>query len=132
MPRITRAALRSQEGQEEAINAASVPLPSTPKLKGRAPLGETSGNSVAAPTNVNTPEESVAAAKKGPGKGKKRNATKKAIKPKNIETEEFVVEVIEDDKQSQTSSAAEEACKNLMEENSGVSLSFVLHDYGWR
>jgi hypothetical protein len=132
MPRITRAALRSQEGQEEAVNAASVPLPSTPKLKGRAPLGETSGNSVAASHNINTPEESMAAAKKGPGKGKKQNATKKASKPNKIQSEEPIVEVIEDDKQSQTSSAAEEACRSLLEENSGVFPPFVLHDYDLR
>lgn len=132
MPRITRAALRSQEEQEEMDIAACVPLPLTPNLKVRAPLGETSGNSAAAPKIVNTSEETMAAAKKGPGKGKKGNATKKATKQKKNKARGATMEVIEDDNQSQTSSAAEEACKDLLNGDSGALYPFVLHIYGLR
>lgn len=117
MPRVTRAALRSQEMQEETDTAASVPLPLTPKPKARAPLGETSGNTAAAQENVHTSEENKAAVKKGPGKGKKTGA-RKATKPNQSQEERSTVEVIEDDNQSQTSSAAEEACKHLL--NGGI------------
>lgn len=118
MPRVTRAALRSQEPQEESVVAASVPLPMTP-IKGRVPLGETSGNTVAVPEIVNE-ENMAAAAKKGPGKGKKGIAPRKATKPKKAKVEKSEVEVLEDDNQSQTSSAAEEACKDLLREDFGL------------
>jgi len=132
MPRVTRAALRSREEQEETDIAACVPLPLTPKLKGRAPLGETSGNSAAAPVILNTFEETMAAAKQGPGKGNKGNATKKATKQKKNQAREPTVEVIEDDNQSQTSSAAEEACKDLLKGDFRGCYPFVLRIYGLR
>lgn len=126
MPRVTRAALRSQEEQVETDIAARAPLPLTPNLKVRTPLGETSGNSAAAPKIVSTADETMAAAKKGPGRGKKGNATKKATKQKRNKAGGPTVEVIEDDDQSQTSSAAEEACKDLLKGDSGVFYPFVL------
>jgi len=119
MPRITRAALRAQE-QEETDEASSVPLPVTPKPNGRTPLGETSGNTATAPEIVNNPEETMAAAKKGPGEGKNGNATKKDTKQKKNKVEDPTVEVIEDDNQSQASSAAEEACKDLLKGGFGM------------
>ena len=115
MPRVTRAALRSQEE-----DPASVPLPLTP-IKGRAPLGEASGNTLAEPQTLNNPEDTMAAGKKG----KKGKATKKTTEQSKVK--EPAVEVMEDDNQSQTSSAAEEACKDLLKETPGILYSVPSH-----
>ncbi|KAL6715091.1 hypothetical protein ACLMJK_007352 [Lecanora helva] len=111
MPRVTRAVLRSQEIHEDA---ASVPLPLTP-IKGRTPLGETAGNASVIPEMIDTGEGTMTGTEKGPGKGKKGKASKNATKKKKANKEEPMVEVLEDDNQSQTSSAAEEASKDLIE-----------------
>ena len=116
MPRVTRAALRSQELQEDPT---LVPLPLTP-IKGRTPLGEVAGNQSAQPVTVDTDGATIEPAKKGPVKGKKGNAKKQASKHNKAEKEQTSVEVLEDDNQSQNSSAAEEASKDLMGEMSGI------------
>ena len=108
MPRVTRAALQSQEAHDDP---ASIPLLLTP-IKGRVPLGETAGNINAEPTTVYASENEMAAVKKGPGKSKKGNA-RKTNKAKKDKTTASHVEILEDENQSQTSSAAEEASKDL-------------------
>ena len=116
MPRVTRA--RTAEIQEESDLAASTPLPFTP-TRGRAPLGETSNNKVKEPELVNTSEEKMVPAKKI--KGKKGNSTKKASKQKKEKNGEPGMEVLEDGNESTTSSAVEEACKDLLKDNPGLS-----------
>ena len=112
MPRLTRAALRSQELKEDP---ASIPLPVTP-TKGRVPLKETAGNTSAEPETVEESEDITAATETGPRKSKKGNVTKKAIKHQPSKDKERAVDVLEDDNISDISSAAEEACKDLLEE----------------
>ena len=123
MPRVTRAALRSQEPQD---NAALVPPPLTP-IKGRIPLGETAGNTNAEPEKVNPSDNNMAIAKKGSGKGKKGSTMKKAMKHKKSKVEEPEIEVLEDDVKSQTSSASEEACRDLLKHTLGAFDSTLSH-----
>ena len=118
MPRVTRAALRSMEQQDESDIAASTPLPQTP-FKGRVPLGDIAGNKGTESEIINTSEDQAAPTKKEAGKGKKGNAAKKA----NKQTKEMAlvhVEVMEDENQSVHSSAAEEASKNLKDDSQGM------------
>lgn len=117
MPRVTRAALRSVEQQDESDIAASTTLPQTP-IKGRVPLGETTGNEGAEIEACNTSEGLAAPAKKGTGKGKKGNAVKRANKHVREMAEEPRVEVLEDENQSMHSSAAEEASQDLLKDGS--------------
>ena len=117
MPRITRAALRSVEQQDGSDIAATIPLPQTP-IKDRVPLGETTGNKGAHREATNISENQAVPVKKGTGKGKKGNATKKANKKTKGEVEEVRVEVLEDESQSIHSSAAEEACQDLLKDGS--------------
>lgn len=117
MPRVTRAALRSNVMLEEAILAEQTPLSSTP-VKRRAPLGVITGNSE---ENVDKPAEvdgSGDVGKKVVLKGKKGRAPKKGKKCIQTVQNEVTLEVLEDDNQSATSSAVDEACEELIKENS--------------
>lgn len=126
MPRVTRAALRSQEIQEEADLAASTPLPLTP-IKARAPLGEISHNKVHEIEPVVNSEEQMGPAKKG--KGKKGKSVKKSTKQDKENKEQTDVEVLEDGNESSNSLAVEEACKDLLEDNLGIYPSnLCVHD----
>ena len=119
MPRVTRAALRSQELHADP---ASVPLPLTP-IKGRTPLGEASGNVAAEPSLEHEAEGVTAATKKGSRKGKKvtKKVVEKEVDQENSKMEKPVAEVLEDDNQSQSNSAADEACKDLLDERAGTT-----------
>ncbi|KAK0514190.1 hypothetical protein JMJ35_002807 [Cladonia borealis] len=116
MPRVTRAALRTQELQEESEIAASTPLPPTP-VKKRVPLGEISEN-VATEAQVAELEQKLVPAKKGSVRGKKANVAKKTNKQRKLKAMNAEPEVLEDDNESSTSSAVEEACQDLLQENS--------------
>ncbi len=118
MPRVTRAALRTQELQEESEIAASTPLPPTP-VKKRVPLSEISDN-VATEAQVAELEEKLVPAKKGSVRGKKANVAKKTNKQKKVKAMNAEPEVLEDDNESSTSSAVEEACQDLLKDNSGL------------
>ena len=119
MPRVTRAALRLNAAMLEETNlAASTPLPLTP-LPHRAPLGEITGNSEDVKAMVNDLEELVKARKKAPPKAKRGKVPKNEKKLALSAKSEASVEVIEDDNQSATSSAVDEACQELMKEPSG-------------
>lgn len=115
MPRVTRAALRLNAMLEDTNLAASTPLPLTP-LALRTPLGEISGNSEEVKAMVNNLEQLVKAQKKAPPKGRRgkvqNNDKKLALNARHEES----IEVIEDDNQSATSSAVDEACQDLMGE----------------
>lgn len=118
MPRVTRAALRTQELQEESEIAASTPLPPTPTKK-RVPLGEISDN-IATEVQAAELEEKMAPLKKGPGRSKKANAAKKGSKQRKVKDMETQVEILEDDNASETSSAVEEACQDLLKDSYGM------------
>ena len=120
MPRVTRAAIRMNAMLEQTNLAASTSLPPTPL---RAPLGEITGNAEEVKTMVNNLEELFKAQKKAPSKGRQGKVQKTE---KNIALNarrEGNIEVIEDDNQSATSSAVEEACQDLMKEPSGGKFS---------
>ena len=118
MPRVTRAALRTQELQEESETAASIPLPPTP-VKKRVPLGEISDN-VATEAQVAELEQKLVPAKKGSVRGKKAHVAKKTNKQKKVKAMNAEPEVLEDDNESSTSSAVEEACQDLLKDSSGL------------
>lgn len=117
MPRVTRAAMRSIEQHDGSDIATSTPLPQTP-IKGRVPLGEVAGNKGTETESTNPSEGQAVPAKKGPGKGKKGNTSKKANKQIREKTEEVRVEILEDENQSTNSSAAEEARQDLLKDGS--------------
>lgn len=117
MPRTTRAALRSKELLDESDIAASVPLPSTP-LKERAPLGEITNNKGTEPSMSTNSEFIDEPVKNKVKKGKKGRPAKKGAKRTKQEPD---AEVLEDDNQSSTSSAAEEACHDLKMDDKGKS-----------
>lgn len=113
MPRVTRAALRSQVLLDEVDLAISTPLPSTPRI--RVPLGEIAANT----EDIKNPFVGLSKTKKKqPAKGK-RKVAKKAKKQSDSKVEDQSVEILEDDNQSTTSSAVDEACQYLMQEVSG-------------
>lgn len=116
MPTTTRAALRSTTILEDELGLAmSTALPATPP-KDREPLGEVAGNGSEDTVVV---EDVVQLEKKGGAKGKKAKRTKKGKKQPKIISEEATPEVLEDDDQSATSSAVEEACGDLLKPNAG-------------
>lgn len=125
MPRVTRAAMRSIEQHDGSDIATSTPLPQTP-IKGRVPLGEVAGNKGTETESTNPSEGQAVPAKKGPGKGKKGNTSKKANKQIREKTEEVRVEILEDENQSTNSSAAEEARQDLLKDGSQGMLPTVL------
>ncbi|KAL8798700.1 MAG: hypothetical protein Q9182_006451 [Xanthomendoza sp. 2 TL-2023] len=115
MPR-TRAALRSQASPDEAKLAATVPLPATPPVTRRSPLGEITGNKNEVPIAVDDPEE-ILKVNKGTGKGKKGQNSKKSKKDaQNLNNNESR-EVLPDENESETSTAVEDACQDLLDEH---------------
>lgn len=115
MPRITRAALRTNIVLDDEVNlATATPLPLTPQIE-RAPLGEIAGNPIGEVTSML--EVNLAKpVKKVTGKPKKAKAPRKEKKrPVQDETD---FEILEDDNQSSTSSAVEEACEELLRDHS--------------
>lgn len=111
MPRVTRAALRSNAVALDAVEVAAS-LPVTPR-KERAPLSEVAGNTVE-PTTVSSNHDDAKPKKKHPAKSKARQGTRKA---KNADTARE--EVLEDDSHSATSSAVEDACEELRKDPEG-------------
>ncbi|SLM34091.1 hypothetical protein LPUS_02768 [Lasallia pustulata] len=125
MPTTTRAALRSTTILEDELGLAmSTALPATPP-KDREPLGEVAGNGSEDTVVV---EDVVQLEKKGGAKGKKAKRTKKGKKQPKIISEEATPEVLEDDDQSATSSAVEEACGDLLKPNAGATNHIPMQD----
>ena len=118
MPRVTRNALRTAVIlEEEAQLAAATPLPTTPTIS-RTPLGEVAGNLYGEMVIGEEQDDVIKPAKKAAAKGRKAKGTKKGRKKNNAEKENEM-EIREDPYQSSASSAVEEACEDLMKENSG-------------
>lgn len=120
MPRVTRATVRLNAMLEETNLAASTPLPLTPFVHTlRPPLGEITGNSEDVKAMVSNLEELVKAQKKAPPKEGRRGNVQNNEKKVPVARRQESIEVIEDDNQSATSSAVDEACQDLMRESSG-------------
>ena len=129
MPRMTRAALRSMEQQDGSELTASPPLPQTP-IKGRVPLGEVAGNRGTDNEGTSASDEQVTPAKKETGKGQIGNNAKKANKQAKDKAEEVRVEILEDENQSVSSSAAEDARQDLLKDGSQGMLYIIEEAFG--
>lgn len=117
MPRVTRAALRTNAILEDEANvAAATPLPSTPTMN-RPPLGEVAGNIYGESTSQEELDGAVKLMTKVTPKGRKARNTKKTSKKNSVEKENKS-EVLEDEYQSSSSSAVEEAREELLKDNS--------------
>ncbi|KAL8926386.1 MAG: hypothetical protein Q9208_002929 [Pyrenodesmia sp. 3 TL-2023] len=120
MPRVTRAALQA---------AAAVPLPATPPVTKRVPLGEISGNQEDFPAVVEDPEQ-ILKANKGPGRGKKGKVTKKNKQHEEVANNAKPAGVLPDENESESSSAVDDACQDLLKHQpQDISqIQVVLHD----
>ena len=108
--------------EDEANVAAETPLPPTP-VQERTPLGEVTGNLFQEIIYGQDFEAAGKPAKKSAStKGRKAKAAK-GIKKGRVNLDDLLQEselgVVEDDDRSSTSSAVEEACRELMKESSG-------------
>ena len=127
MPRVTRAALRSNAAFQDSDLAVSVPLPLTP-CKERPPLGEIAGNALENSHPDSGSSETIKAQRRSAVEGKKGRAAKK-VKSKSKASNEDLVEVLEDDNRSASSSAVDEACEDLLKNEVSIgSLQYVLPD----
>lgn len=119
MPRVTRATAILED---EVNMAAETPLPSTPTTTtNRPPLGEIAQNVNADAMIAENLEVILKPTKKVTAKSKKTKGPKKGRKKVDADKEN-TAEVLEDDCQSATSSAVEEACEDLMSEHSGGTI----------
>ncbi|KAL8869932.1 MAG: hypothetical protein Q9174_003903 [Haloplaca sp. 1 TL-2023] len=113
---------------EDIAVAANTPVPATPPVTRRKALGEISGNQEGRPAAINGPEQSLKA-NKSRGKGKKGKGQKKAKKEihasENCASKE---EVLPDENESETSSAVEDACQDLLQEKPSGSSQMIIHD----
>ena len=116
MPRLTRAAMRANSALDDV--AASVPLPVSPYAGGgRRILGEITANQEDLNTSYNS--TATTATKKPTAKTKKAKGNKK-IKKRDAGQNLENCEVLEDENQSGSSSAVEDACEELRKENKGM------------
>lgn len=123
MPRLTRAAMRAQPSPDDSAVAAAVALPATPPVIKRTPLGEISGNQEELPTPVEDPEQ-ILKTNKGPGKGRKAKVTKKSKGQDESGQNGKAASVLPDEIESETSSAVDDACQDLLkEQHEGTSAS---------
>ncbi|KAL9119198.1 MAG: hypothetical protein Q9187_004251 [Circinaria calcarea] len=112
--------------EDEYNLAAAIPLPSTPQ-KERAPLGEITNNVQEDVISLTQVDFEAKPTKKASTRGRKAKASKKGKKgtqPKNEEGSE----VLEDENQSDASSAVEEACLELMKGGTGEIVQVPMHD----
>lgn len=90
-------------------------LPASLPVTRRAALGEISGNQEGLPTAVEDPEQ-ILKAYKALGKAKKDKASKKPKKQDGSGNNEAPSDVLADEIESETSSAVEDACQDLLRE----------------
>ena len=111
---------------EDTDLAASTQLPLTPR-KGRPPLGEIAGNGNVLESSGTSivSAEPTKVQKKVAVKVRKGRAAKK-VDPANEVHSGDCVKVLEDDKQSATSSAVDEACEELLKDDHPPNLLQVL------
>ncbi|KAI4138862.1 MAG: hypothetical protein LQ341_004477 [Variospora aurantia] len=127
MPRLTRAAMRAQPSHDDSAVAAAVALPATPPVTKRTPLGEISGNQEELPTSVEDPEQ-ILKTNKGPGKGRKGKGTKKSKGQDESGKNGKAASVLPDEIESETSSAVDDACQDLLKEQHEGTSQVVTHD----
>ena len=117
MPRVTRAALRANSALDDV--AASVPLPVSPYGGGgRRVLGEISTNQEDHNASLDT---TAATATKKPAVKTKKGKGSKKTKKRHADLDENC-QVLEDENQSGSSSAVEDACEELLKrsDNGGM------------
>lgn len=105
----TRSALRSQGPHENPTTS-----PSSTASK-RAPLGEITGNQEEVPGAVDDPEE-ILKANRGTAKEKKSKRSKKSKKDAQSTNNEVSGKVLPDENESETSSAVDNACQDLLKD----------------
>ncbi|KAI4116137.1 MAG: hypothetical protein LQ345_003397 [Seirophora villosa] len=127
MPRLTRAAKRAQPAPGDSAVAAAVALPATPPSTKRMPLGEISGNQEELPTPVENPEQ-ILKANKGPGKGKKGKSSKKSKGLDEAGNTGKSTGVLPDEVESETSSAVDDACQDLLKDGHEGTSQVIIHD----
>ncbi|KAL8998564.1 MAG: hypothetical protein Q9169_002404 [Polycauliona sp. 2 TL-2023] len=123
----TRAALRSHAPHEGSDVATTMPPSSTPPASKRTPLGEITGNQEEVPIVLPDPEE-VLKAKQGPSKGKKSKSSKKPKKSAQNTEDGESGKVLPDENQSDTSSAVDNACQDLLKEQPQDTSSVIVHE----
>ncbi|KAL9026917.1 MAG: hypothetical protein Q9196_004489 [Gyalolechia fulgens] len=126
MPRVTRAALRSQASSEDSGVGAVISLPTIPPITKRMPLGEISGNQEELLAAMEHPGETLKA-NKGP-KGKKGKTSKNSRKDDEAVGTKQPEDVLPDDNESEISSAVEDACQDLLKEQTQGTSPTVMHD----
>ncbi|KAL9602229.1 MAG: hypothetical protein Q9219_001953 [cf. Caloplaca sp. 3 TL-2023] len=129
MPRVTRPGLRSQVSPDNSQLAAASPLPATSPVTKRAPLGEITGNQEELPARVEG-SEAPKRTGKGLGKGKKGKTSKKSKKINDSLDEKKSENVLPDDNESEVSSAVEDACQELLKEQSQNISTSIVHGQG--
>ncbi|KAL8671862.1 MAG: hypothetical protein Q9168_003652 [Polycauliona sp. 1 TL-2023] len=123
----TRAALRSHAPIEDPNAAATMPLSNTPSTSKRAPLGEITGNQEEVPQIVADPE-AILKANKNIGNGKKSKASKKTKKDVPKPDSEASGKVLPDENESDTSCAVENACQDLLNDQSQDGSALIVHE----
>ncbi|KAL9035330.1 MAG: hypothetical protein Q9180_004920 [Flavoplaca navasiana] len=119
----TRAALRSQAPSEDSSTVAPTPPPATK----RSPLREITGNQEEVPIAVDDPEE-ILKGNKGTGKGKKSKSSKKSKKDVESTNDEESGKVLPDENRSETSSAVDGACQDLLKDQTQDASQVIVHE----
>ncbi|KAL9021126.1 MAG: hypothetical protein Q9185_001665 [Variospora sp. 1 TL-2023] len=119
--------MRAQPSPDDSAVAAAVALPATPPVTKRTPLGEISGNQEDLPRPVEDPEQ-ILKTNKGPGKGRKGKGTKKPKGQDESGKNGKAASVLPDEIESETSSAVDDACQDLLKEQDEGTCHVVTHD----
>ncbi|KAL8975352.1 MAG: hypothetical protein Q9197_000430 [Variospora fuerteventurae] len=119
--------MRAQPSPDDSAVAAAVALPATPPVTKRTPLGEISGNQEDLPRPVEDPEQ-ILKTNKGPGKGRKGKGTKKPKGQDESGKNGKAASVLPDEIESETSSAVDDACQDLLKEQDEGTCQVVTHD----
>ncbi|KAL8756399.1 MAG: hypothetical protein Q9199_002961 [Rusavskia elegans] len=120
----TRSALRSQASHENPTTTS----PPTSSASKRAPLGEITGNQEEVPIAVDDPEE-ILKANRGTAKGKKSKSSKKSKKDaQNTSNEADSGKVLPDENESETSSAVDDACQDLLRDQTQDASQVIVHE----
>ncbi|KAL8656521.1 MAG: hypothetical protein Q9226_002635 [Calogaya cf. arnoldii] len=123
----TRAALRSQAPHENPDLAITTSPSTTPSAPKRNPLGEITGNQEDVPIAVDDPEE-ILKANRGTAKGKKGKGSKKSRKDAQKPNNDESGKVLPDENQSETSYAVDNACQDLLKDQTPGPSQMVVHE----
>ncbi|KAL8851936.1 MAG: hypothetical protein Q9221_003147 [Calogaya cf. arnoldii] len=123
----TRAALRSQAPHENPDIAITTSPSTTPSAPKRNPLGEITGNQEDVPIAVDDPEE-ILTANRGTAKGKKGKSSKKSKKDAQQPNNDESGKVLPDENESETSYAVDNACQDLLKDQTPGTSKMVVHE----